>query len=74
MILDQFPEVRRLSSSDKLTFVKELWNELATDDTPDEVDPRIVDELEHRMEEFRQRPNEFTTWEAIKAKLVSTEK
>ena len=35
MILEKFPEVQRLSASEKLLFVSELWNDLEAN--PSEV-------------------------------------
>jgi putative addiction module component (TIGR02574 family) len=70
MILEKFPEVRRLSPSEKLLLVSELWNELEAHPMEIPVSPEIIAELDRRMEHFRQHPAEFTTWEAVKERLV----
>lgn len=64
MILERFPEVRKLSPSEKLIFVSELWNELEAHASEVPVSPEIIAELDRRMENFRQHPDQFTTWEA----------
>lgn len=70
MILERFPDVRRLPASEKLLFVSELWNELEEHPGELPVEPEVVAELERRMEHFRQHPDEFTTWEAVKQRIL----
>ena len=70
IILEQHPELQRLSPSDKLTLVSELWDDLATrpEDVPVTVEQ--LTELDRRMEAYRQDPTQVTTWEAIQARLA----
>ena len=72
VILERFPEVQRLSASEKLIFVLELWNDLEA--YPSEVpgSREIMAELDRRMEHFRQHPDEFTTWEAVKGRVLGS--
>ena len=70
MILERFPEVRCLPAPEKLLFVSELWNDLEEQPESVPVSPEVVAELERRMEHFRQHPGEFTTWEAVKQKIL----
>lgn len=72
MILEKFPEVQRLSASEKLMFVSELWNELEAHPSEVPVSPEIIAELDRRMERFRQHPEEFTTWEEVKARVLGS--
>jgi putative addiction module component (TIGR02574 family) len=74
MILEKFPEVQRLSASEKLTFVTELWNELEANPSEVPVSREIIEELDRRMEHFREHPNEFTTWEAVKERILGSRK
>jgi putative addiction module component (TIGR02574 family) len=71
MILERFPEIQRLSPSEKLTFVTELWNELEAHPSELPVAEEIIAELDRRMEHFQQHPAEFTTWDAVKERLLS---
>ena len=73
MILEKFPEVQRLSPAEKLVFVSELWNDLEANPAQLPVAPEIIEELDRRMDHFSHHPNEFTTWEAVKARLLSRE-
>ena len=70
MMLEQHPELRRLSPSQKLALVSELWDDLAAH--PDEVPvtSEQIAELDRRMEAYRKNPTQVTTWEAIKARIL----
>lgn len=72
MILEQFPEVRSLSSSEKLLFVSELWNDLEEHPSEVPVSREILAELDRRMDHFKQHPEEFTTWEAVKQRILGS--
>ena len=74
MILEQFPEVKKLSPSEKLLFVSELWNDLEAHPSDVPVSREIITELDRRMEHFRQHPEEFTTWEAVKERILGSNK
>ena len=72
MILEKFPEVKRLSPSEKLQFVSELWNELEAHPTDIPVAREVVEELDRRMAHFREHPEQFKTWEAVKERILGT--
>ena len=70
MILEQHPELQRLSPADKLALVSELWDDLAAHPEDVPVAPELIAELDRRMEAYRQDPTQVTTWEAVKARLL----
>lgn len=70
MLLDSFPEVKRLSPAEKLAMVGELWDDIASQPANIPVSREIVEELDRRMAHFREHPEEFTTWEAIQEKVL----
>jgi putative addiction module component (TIGR02574 family) len=70
MLLEHFPDVRQLSSAEKLIFVSELWDDLAEHPSEVPVSREIIEELDRRMEHFKTHPDEFTTWEAIQEKVL----
>jgi putative addiction module component (TIGR02574 family) len=70
MILEQHPELQRLSPADKLTLVAELWDDLAAHPEDVPVSPEWIAELDRRMEAYRKDPTQVTTWEAVKARLL----
>ena len=70
MILEQFPEVKKLSPSEKLLFVSELWNELEAHPSELPVSREVIAELDRRMQHFLRNPEEFTTWEAVRERIL----
>ena len=72
MILDRFPDVQKLSPAEKLLFVSELWNDLEANPSAIPVSKEIVAELDRRMEHFKQHPEEFTTWEAARERILKS--
>lgn len=70
MILEQHPELKKLSSAEKLALVSELWDDLATHPAEIPVTPEQIAELDRRMEAYRKDPTQVTTWEAIKARIL----
>ena len=69
VILEQHPNIQRLSPVEKLTLVTELWDDLAAHPADIPVTPEVIAELDRRMEEYRKNPTQVTTWEAIKQRI-----
>jgi putative addiction module component (TIGR02574 family) len=72
MILEKFPEVHKLTPSEKLIFVSELWNDLESNPSEVPVSREVIAELDRRMEHFRKHPEEFTTWEEVKERVLGS--
>ena len=72
MILEKHPEIQRLSPSEKLTLVTELWDDLAAHPEDVPITAEQIAELDRRMEEYRRDPSQVTTWEAIKKRYEPT--
>ena len=70
MILESIPELKRLTASEKLMLVSELWNDLAAHPTEVPISREQIAELERRMEEYRKDPSKVTTWEAIQKRIL----
>ena len=73
MILEKFPEVQKLTASEKLLFVAELWNELESHPTDVPVAKEIIVELDRRMEHFQKHPEEFRTWDEVKLRILGSQ-
>jgi putative addiction module component (TIGR02574 family) len=54
MIFERFPEVQRLSASEKLIFVSELWNDIEAHPSEVPVSREIIEELDRRMRTARE--------------------
>ena len=70
MISETIPELRSLSSDQKIILAAELWRE-AVGPTATEPNPALVQALRERLDYFREHPDEVSTWEAVRARIVS---
>lgn len=70
MILETIPDVKKLTPSEKLLLVTELWNDLAAHPTEVPVSREQIAELDRRMEEYRRDPSKVTSWEAIQQHIL----
>jgi len=52
--------------------VSELWNDLEAHPSEVPVSREIIAELDRRLEHFREHPQEFTTWEAVKQRILGS--
>ena len=72
MILEQHPELSRLSPSDKHLLVTELWDDLAANPDQIPVSDEVIAELDRRMEEYKKDPTAVTTWEEIQVRILGS--
>lgn len=70
MILERHPELRRLSPSEKLALVSELWDDLAAHPEEIPINPEQIEELDRRLEAYRKDASQSTTWEAVRARIL----
>ena len=66
MILDRFPEIRKLPAQERSQLMEEL-SELVLAEL--ESDPRFIAELDRRMEEYRRDPSTGSTWPEVQQRL-----
>jgi hypothetical protein len=71
MIVEQLPEVQKLSPERKLALAAELFED-TTDSTVENPDPEIVRLLEERLAEFRTNPASASPWTAVKARILGS--
>jgi putative addiction module component (TIGR02574 family) len=71
MIAEKIPELKSLSSEEKLILVGGLWDELAAD--PNAFPPREhhIKILRERLEHYRQHPEDVIAWENVKARTLA---
>jgi len=72
VILEQHPEIQRLSAAEKLALVTELWDDLAAHPADLPVTGEEIAELDRRMDDYRKDPMQVTTWEAIKQRVLGS--
>ena len=71
MIVETLPAVGALSPSEKMLLASELWEQLASADTEFPLTREQIAELDRRMEHYRKHPEQVTTWDGIKARLLA---
>lgn len=67
-----FEALRRLSVSERLRLVEDLWDSIA-EDAPHEalpVTPELAAELDRRLAEHEADPADVVPWEAARARLL----
>lgn len=63
-------QIKKLSVSERILLVEEIWDGIAADNEAFELTQEQKDELDRRSEWFRQNPGEGRTWEEIKAEQL----
>ncbi len=62
-------EIRRLSVSERLLLVEEIWDSIASDQAQVPVTPEVQAELARRVAEHRANPADVVEWSTVKADL-----
>ena len=61
-------DLSELTPTERLSLIDDLWESLS-DDTALPISPSLGRELDRRVEEARQNPEEGRPWEAIRSDL-----
>lgn len=67
-----FEALRRLSVSERLRLLEDLWDSIA-EDAPDAalpVTPELAAELDRRLAEHEASPEDVVPWEVARARLL----
>jgi hypothetical protein len=73
MIAETIPALRSLSSDQKIILAAELWRD-AVNEGSSKPDPAIIEALRERLDYYREHPEDVSTWEAVRARIVSQRK
>jgi putative addiction module component (TIGR02574 family) len=71
MIAEQFAGLLELPDDAKLQLAGELFADVIGDD--DEINPALTALIEARLAEYREHPEQVSTWDAVKARLLKKE-
>lgn len=71
MIAESIPQLRSLSSDEKILLAAELWREAVGVDEGAPT-PEMVAALRERLAYHREHPEEVSTWEEVRARILST--
>jgi putative addiction module component (TIGR02574 family) len=64
-------EFEALDRETKICKPQELWDSIASDPESVWLTPSQRDDLERRLAEYRESPNEISIWDAAKARILS---
>ena len=56
MRIDDIPEIDRMSTSEKILFVEDLWDQIAVDESSVSVPQSHKDELDLRFRRYKSHP------------------
>jgi putative addiction module component (TIGR02574 family) len=63
-------EILELSVAERIQLVEDIWDSIAASPTQLPLTDEQRDELDRRLEEYEQSPDEGVTWEALKSELL----
>lgn len=70
--IERIPQLKSLSSEEKLILVGELWDQLASDPTAFPKRDDHVKILETRLAHLREHPDDVVAWEEVKKRILSS--
>lgn len=65
-------ELFSLSIPERIQLVEDIWDSIAVHPELVELTPQIRDELDKRLEEHEQNPDDVSTWDEVRARLWQT--
>ena len=72
MIVERIPQLKDLTSEEKLVLVSELWEQLAADPQSFPQRDDHVRLLEERLAHYRKHPDDVSAWEEVKTRILSS--
>jgi putative addiction module component (TIGR02574 family) len=68
-VIEQLPDVQKLSATEKFQLATELWDELSNDPEAIEPNPFVVQLLEQRYADYKAGLEGTSTWSEIKQRI-----
>lgn len=70
MIAETIPALKDLSAEQKVLLAAELWRDAVADDN-EAPDPKLVEALRERLAYYKEHPDEVSTWEEVRARVLA---
>ena len=70
MIAESIPQLRSLTSDEKILLAAELWRE-AVGQEDEQPTPALAAALRERLAWYREHPTEVSTWEEVRARILA---
>ena len=65
-------EAKKLSIAERINLVEEIWDSIAEENGCFELSDAQKQELDRRLESFRENPLQGRTWEEIKSEFLNS--
>ena len=65
-------EAKKLSIPERIALVEEIWDSIAEDNGCFELTDAQKQELDQRLESFRENPSQGRSWEDIKSEFLKS--
>ena len=69
MRVADIPEIERLSTSEKILLVEDLWDRIAVDESNVPVPQSHKDALDRRMQRYKSHPGTLLSLEELQARI-----
>lgn len=63
-------DVLELSVAERIQMVEDIWDSIATIPQPLKLTDAQREELDQRLEDYRQNPDEGSPWEEVKKRIL----
>ncbi|MBA2271799.1 MAG: addiction module protein [Chthoniobacterales bacterium] len=64
-------DVLELSISERIQLVEDIWDSIATVPQSVALTPAQREELDRRLEDYRQHPDEGSPWEEVRSRILA---
>ena len=68
----EVPQIASLSKAEKILFIEELWDEISMDDEEINVPVSHQQELDTRLQNYRNNPNHVLTLQELQKKITQS--
>ncbi len=72
MRADDIPEIARLTASEKILLLEDLWDSIASEQSNVPVPPSHREELERRLTEYEKDPGRLLTLEDLRGRIEAS--
>lgn len=70
MRVNDIPEISRLSTSEKILLVEDLWESIASDESRVPVPQSYTEELDRRLERYASHPGNLLSLEELQTRIA----
>ncbi|MFA7420931.1 MAG: addiction module protein [Melioribacteraceae bacterium] len=63
-------QIKKLSVSERIILVEEIWDDIAEENTPLELSDEQKQEIERRSKELKTNPDLGKSWEAVRTESL----